>query len=183
MASVTRFQAATGASARLRRTQLRPPFATIDQSSYRDRSVSGLEVHPANDAQGLEHANIELSKIESARPASDSFPLADATVPSSVAEDSWIEAWMAAQMGSRRQVSTKAKAAASRRTASWRPLGKIKEARECKQTTSPRAVQSGFSRLANAGLSLRRTRGEWNIEMLHRIASIGALTEESASTI
>ena len=124
------------AAARLRRT----PIATAVRYDRRIGRIvidlsSGLEVaFRANDAQGLEHAKpSELSKIEiSPSGLGIHFPLLDADIYLPALLEGFLGSrrWMAAQMGKAGgKVSTKAKAAASRRNGKLggRPR-KIKEA-------------------------------------------------------
>jgi hypothetical protein len=110
------------AAARLRRT----PIATAVGYDRRIGRIvinlsSGLEVaFRANDAQGLEHAKpSELSKIEtSSSGLGIHFPLLDADIYLPALLEGFLGSrrWMAAQMGKAGgKVSTKAKAAASRR--------------------------------------------------------------------
>jgi hypothetical protein len=110
------------AAARLRRT----PVATAARYDRRIGRIvidlsSGLEVaFRANDAQGLEHAKpSELSKIEiSPSGLGIHFPLLDADLYLPALLEGFLGSrrWMAAQMGKAGgAVSTKAKAAASRR--------------------------------------------------------------------
>jgi hypothetical protein len=109
-------------SARLRRT----PVATAVRYDRRIGRIvidlsSGLEVaFRANDAQGLEHAKpSELSKIEiTPSGLGIHFPLLDADLYLPALLEGFLGSrrWMAAQMGKAGgKVSTKAKAAASRR--------------------------------------------------------------------
>ncbi len=124
------------AVARLRRT----PVATAVRYDRRIGRIvidlsSRLEVaFRANDAQGLEHAKpSELSKIEiSPSGLGIHFPLLDADLYLPALLEGFLgsKRWMAAQMGKAGgKVSTKAKAAASRRNGKLggRPR-KIKEA-------------------------------------------------------
>jgi hypothetical protein len=124
------------AAARLRKT-------SVATSAHYDRRIgrividlsSGLEVaFRANDAQGLERATAsELSKIEiSPSGLGIHFPLLDADLylPALLKGFLGSRRWMAAQMGKAGgKVSTKAKAAASRRNGKLggRPR-KLKEA-------------------------------------------------------